>query len=225
MGSNAMNVGNEIYRAIKEHYPMKSSAISLDEMMGETVQAGGFAVSGGRDLYMEVMDTATGLVWMTAAPVQMADFEALELEEPLVRVGIARAPMDRAVFQYSPGASGAPVRERLIDGRLYINVAAPRDQTPSSLPGGPLEISVDKAHVVGFEAGRSVVVLSLPEGDFVELVGDDSADESLVLPEGGKLKRIELSQPWVVSLPTPTRTFFWFGEHMRSFQGPVTLPS
>ena len=203
---------------------MSSSAKSLDEMMRESLQDGGYAVSGGRDLFMEVMDTTTGLVWMSAAPVQLADFEALELEASMVKVGIARAPMDRAAFQYSPGAPEAPVLERVIDGRLYINVAAPLEQTPSALPGGPVEISVNKAHVIGFEAGRSVAVLSLPEGDFVEVVADDSADESLVLPEGGVLKRIELSQPWVVSLPTPTRTFFWFGHGMRSFQGPVTLP-
>jgi hypothetical protein len=60
-------------------------------------------------------------------------------------------------------------------------------------PGGPLEISVNKAHVIGFEAVAT-------------------------------LRRIELSQPWVVTLPTPTRTFFWLGESMQSFQGPVTLP-
>ena len=203
---------------------MSSSAKSLDEMMRESLQDGGYAVSGGRDLFMEVMDSTTGLVWMSAAPVQLADFEALELEASMVKVGIARAPMDRAAFQYSPGAPEAPVLERIIDGRLYINVAAPLAQSPSALPGGPLEISVNKAHVIGFEAGRSVAVLSLPEGDFVEVVADDSADESLVLPEGGVLKRIELSRPWVVSLPTPTRTFFWFGQGMRSFQGPVTLP-
>jgi len=219
-----MNIGNEFYQAIKEHYPMSSSAKSLDGMMRESLQDGGYAVSGGRDLFMEVMDTTTGLVWMSAAPVQLADFEALELEASMVKVGIARAPMDRAAFQYSPGAPEAPVLERVINDRLYINVAAPLEQTPSALPGGPVEISVNKAHVIGFEAGRSVAVLSLPEGDFVEVVADDSADESLVLPEGGVLKRVELSQPWVVSLPTPTRTFFWFGQGMRSFQGPVTLP-
>jgi hypothetical protein len=219
-----MTIGNQMYLAIKEHYPMSSSAISLDAMMRDSLQEGGFPVSGGRDLYMEVMDTATGLVWMTAAPVQLADFEALELEEPLVKVGIARAPMDRAAFQSSPGAPGEPVRERVIDERLYINVAAPLEQKPASIPGGPVEISVDKAHVIGFEAGRSVVVLQLPEGDFVEVVGDDAADESLVLPQGGVLRRIALTRPWLVPLPTPTRTFFWFGKQMRSFQGPVTLP-
>jgi hypothetical protein len=219
-----MNVGNEFYQAIKEHYPVSSAAKSLDQMMQEAIQDGGYAVQGGCDLFMEVIDRATGLVWMSAAPVQMADFEALELEESLVKVGIACAPMDRAAFQYSPGAPGEPVLDRIIDGRLYINVAAPMKQTPPALPGGPVEISVNKAHVIGFEAGRSLAVLSLPEGDFVEVVADDSADESLVLPEGGVLKRIELSQPWVVSLPTPTRTFFWFDKAMRSFQGPVTLP-
>ena len=197
---------------------------TLDAMMQDRVPESGYLVAGGRDLYMEVMDTATGLVWMTAAPVQMADFAALALDEPLVKVGIGRAAMDRAAFQYSPGAPGAPVRERIIDGRLYINVATPLEQKPAEQPGGPVEITVDKAHVIGFEAGRSVAVLSLPEGDFIELIGASSADETLTLPAGGVLKRVALSQPWVVSLPTPTRTLFWFGESMRSFQGPVLLP-
>jgi hypothetical protein len=51
------NIGNEFYQAIKEHYPMSSSAKSLDEMMRESLQDGGYAVSGGRDLFMEVMET------------------------------------------------------------------------------------------------------------------------------------------------------------------------
>jgi hypothetical protein len=219
-----MDIANQFFLAIKEHYPMNFSAMSVDALMRESLQQGGYAVSGGRDLFMEVMDTTTGLVWMSAAPVQLADYEALLPEEPLVKVGIARAPMDSAGFQYSPGSPDEPVRKRVIDGRLYINVAAPLEQKSPSVPGGPVEISVDKAHVVGFEAGRSVVVLHLPEGNFVEVVGDDAADESLVLPEGGSLRRIHLSQPWVVLLPTPTKTFFWFGKSLRSFQGPVTLP-
>ena len=82
-----------------------------------------------------------------------------------------------------------------------------------------MEISVDKAHLIGFEAGRTVSVMSLPEGDFVELVGDDSRDQSLVLPPGSALKKIELSRPWLVSLPTPTRTFFWFGKKPAQFSG------
>lgn len=203
---------------------MTESANTLSTRMSEHLQEGSFLVSGGRDLYMEVMDTATGLVWMSAAPVSRADFEALDIELPLVKVGVGLAAMDCAAFQSSPAAPAEPVKERLIDGRLYINVAAPMEQIPPTREMGPLEISVNKAHVVGFAAGRRLVVMSLPEGDYVELVGNDSADESLVLPEGAVLKRVELSAPWVVQLPTPTRTFFWFGDTMRSFQGPVTLP-
>ena len=75
---------------------MTDSAKILDQMMRENLQAGGYAVAGGSNLYMEVMDTATGQVWMSAAAVQVADFEALELEPSLVKVGIARASMDRA---------------------------------------------------------------------------------------------------------------------------------
>ena len=218
-----MTVGEQVYIAIKEHCVKRNTSKSLDELMRETLRDGGYAVAGGRALFMEVIDSATGLVWMSAAPVSMADFEALEVEAPLAKIGCAVASMDRAAFQHSPEAPNAAVLERVIQDRLYINVAAPQDQIPPALPGGPIEISVNKAHLVGFDAGRTLAVLSLPEGDFIELVGEDSNDESLVLPEGGVLKRIELSDPWVVSLPTPTRTYFWFGQGIRSFQGPVTL--
>lgn len=206
---------------------MNSAEKSLDAMIRETLQEGGYAVAGGRDLFMEVMDTATGHVWLSAAPVQLSDYESLELDGSLVKVGIARAPMDRAAFQYSPGAPGEPVLERIIDGRLYINVAAPPppgEWTAPTQPGGPIQILVNKAHIIGFEAGRSVSVLSLPEGDFVELVGESEGDDTLVLPPGGILRQVILEQPWMVQLPTPTHTFFWFGDALRSFQGPVTLP-
>ena len=203
---------------------MDSSTESLESLINGCLPAGGFQVGGGRGFFMEVQDTATGRVWMSSSPVQLADFEALELDETLVKVGIARAPMDRAAFCYSPGMPDEPVLERVINGRHYINVAIPEEVIPAAQPGGAIEISVNKAHVIGFEAGRSVVVMSLPEGDFVEVVGDADADDSLLLPKGAALRQLDLASPWVVSLPTPTRTFFWFGENLRSFQGPVTLP-
>jgi hypothetical protein len=136
-----------------ETYPMTDSAKSLDEIFGECIQEGGVAVSGGRDLYMEVKDTSTDRVWMSAAPVRAEDFETLELDETLTKVGCARASMDRAAFQYSPGAPGESVLERVIQGRLYINVAVPMEYSAPTRPGGPMEILVNKAHLVGFEAG------------------------------------------------------------------------
>jgi len=132
--------------------------------------------------------------------------------------------MDRAAFQYSPGAHNKPVWERIIKGRRYINVASVQQMIPPTEANGPAEIMVNKAQVISFEAGRSVSILSLPQGDFVELIGDSAEDHKRILPAGGSLKQIELSDHWVVSLPTPTRTFFWFAGSMPSFQGPVALP-
>ena len=81
------------------------------------------------------------------------------------------------------------------------------------------------AVAVGFEAGRSLSILRLPMGDFVEIVGTSDKDHEITLPEGGSLERIELVQPWVVPLPAPTTTLWWFDGPMRSFQGPVILPA
>ena len=200
---------------------------SLDAMMRNAVDDGGYSVSAGRGLFMEVMEKATRRVWMSAAPVSLLDFERLELDESLVKVGVAMAPMDRAAFQCSPGASDEPVRERIINDRLYINVATPappHEWLASAEEGGPVQITVTKAHIIGFEAGRSVVVMSVPEGDFVEVVGEPEGDEALVLPAGGVVRQVLLQQPWLIELPSPTQTFFWFGDSMRSFQGPVTVP-
>lgn len=200
---------------------------SLDVMMRNAVCEGGFSVLGGRGLFMEVMEKTTRRVWMSAAPVSLLDFERLALDESLVKVGVAMAPMDRAAFQWSPGAPDEPVLERIINGRLYVNVATPappHEWLASAEEGGPVQITVNKAHIIGFEAGRSVVVMSLAEGDFVEVVGGTEGDDALVLPAGGVVRQVSLEQPWLIELPSPTQTFFWFGDSMRSFQGPVTVP-
>ncbi len=197
---------------------------SLPELMQEQLPAGGVAVPYGRNLHMEVVEVATGRVWMSVEPVTARDYDLLlqKLDDSMRGVGIGVAAMDAAMFRYSPEGEGEPVREREIGGRRFINVAIPGE--PKLYPGGMLQVLVNKAHVVGYEAGRRLVIMSSPEGDFVEVVGNADGDETLQLPEGASLKSIKLEAPWVLSLPTPTVTFFHFGSSMRSFQGPVTLP-
>lgn len=197
---------------------------SLHKLMQEQLPEGGVMVGGGRDPHIEVIEVATGRVWMSVDPATRQDYDDLlqGLDESLRAVGIGAAAMDAALFQYSPDGEGEPVRERTIGGRRYINVAIPGDR--SSLPGGMMKIIVNKAHVLGYEAGRTVTILSLPEGDFVDVVGTAERDDQITLPEGASLKQLELEQPWVVSLPTPTTTLWHFGAEMRSFQGPVALP-
>lgn len=203
-----------------EDKPVKS----LQTLMEEQLPEGGVAIPGGRDPHIEVIEVATGRVWMSVEPATQQDYQALleQLDESLRGIGIGAAAMDAALFQYSPDGEGEPVRERMIGGRRFINVAIPGDRTP--LPGGMMEIMVNKAHVLGYEAGRTLTILSLPEGDFVGVVGTVENDHLLTLPEGASLKQIELKQPWIVPLPTPTKTIWHFSAQMRSFQGPVTLP-
>jgi len=197
---------------------------SLEEKLQEVLGEGGVLVSGRRGKHMEVSERANGTVWMTRSPVEPIDFEALELDASYAKVGIGQASMDRAGFRYSPDRGEEPVRERKIAGHHFINVATPLEMKPPSEKAGPMVGLVNKAHVLGFEAGRRLVILTTSEGDFVEVVGDASGDASRILPEGGELTEIVLNDDWVVSLPTPTRVFFWFDGALRSFQGPVKLP-
>ena len=103
-----------------------------------------------------------------------------------------------------------------------MHVAIPGE--PFVHSDGMIQIEVNKSHVVGYEAGRILTIMSLPEGDFVEVVGNAEHDEDLPLPDNGRLRTVELQAPWIVTLPSPTVAFFYFGSGMRSFQGPVTLP-
>lgn len=204
---------------------MSTKPSSLEERMLASLGEGGVLVSGVRGRHMEVTESASRMVWMTRSPVEPRDFEALEVDAAYAKTGIGQASMDRAGFRHSPGRPDEPVRERELGGHPFINVALPLEMKPPSRAGGPITGSVDKAHVLGFEAGRRVAILTTPEGDFVEVVGDASEDATRVLPEGGELTEIVLAEPWVVSLPTPTRVFFWWERSIRSFQGPVTLPA
>jgi hypothetical protein len=204
---------------------MSTRLKSLEALMREALGEGGVLVSGVRGKHMEVAESANRMVWMTRSPVEQSDFEALDLDASYVKTGIGQSSMDRAGFRHSPGHPDEPVREREISGHHFINVALPLEMKPPTEPAGPITGFVDKAHVVGFDAGRKLAILTTPEGDFVEVVGDTSEDAGRVLPEGGELHEIVLHEPWVVVLPNPTRVFFWWHGSIRSFQGPVTLPT
>ena len=62
---------------------------SLQSLMEEQLLEGGVMVSGGRDLHIEVIELATGRVWMTVEPNTQADYDALleELDDSLRPVG------------------------------------------------------------------------------------------------------------------------------------------
>lgn len=204
---------------------------SLDDLMNETLGDGGLRVLGGRDLYGEVMENATGTIWMALEPITREEHASLDVGDLYSPTGVGLASMDAAIFSHSPNHAADPVRERTIGGRRFINVAeadGPDAITPPSETDGPTTIRVNKAHVLGFAAGRQLAILRTQEGDFVECIGSSDLDDTLKLPAGATLEQVTLSQPLVVRLPTPTKTYWWMSESNngpRSFQGPVNLPS
>ncbi|AWZ00310.1 hypothetical protein RHODOSMS8_00757 [Rhodobiaceae bacterium] len=198
---------------------------SLEGLMQAALPEGGFFAPVSDNYYMEVTDRSTGLVWMSSMPVTAQQYEEMEVEAPLTKTLFARGSMDAFAFFHSPGLPEHPLRERVIAGLRCINVAAMGKVTPPTDPRGPLVAMVEKAHRLGFEAGRTLTILSLPDGDYVGTLGEPDADDNIVLPDGGALKKVSLTSPQIVELPNPTRCFFWgLGDgDLRSFQGPVTL--
>ena len=172
--------------------------------------------------HMEIMDETTGDVWMSVDGVTPQQFKAFALPNSWRKVGRAAGAMDQALFRQSPNDSEAPVREQIINDLRFINVAQP--SAPGQSPSGLIEIMVNKAHVLGFEASRELSVLHFDDQYFVEVVGDDENDSALPLANGASIQRISLDQPWVVELPQPTQTLWSFKPELRSFQGPVELP-
>ncbi|MEM1113328.1 MAG: hypothetical protein AAGI11_15555 [Pseudomonadota bacterium] len=195
----------------------------LADVIAAARPEGGFVVRGGRDYFMEVRETATGTLWMCADPVTPEDFEVLAPGEEYQKFGIAKSSMDAAMFRHSPNGEQEPVRERWIAGRLFINVAEALEIDFAEDPSGMSRAMVNKDHVLGFKAGRKVKLLRTSEGLFVETVGAPDNDDNLSLQENASLEEIELQHNWLVHLPSPTITYWWFGQG-RSFQGPVTLP-
>jgi hypothetical protein len=171
---------------------------------------------------MEVMDNATGEVWLSLDEVTPAQAKALEIGPGMVKYGPAVSSMDLAWFDRSPGAGAdGPLTERVIGGLRFRLVAKPGKFAP--LPeGSGVETIVDKHHCVVFSAGRELEFLISPEGyAFVEQVDALADSKPFECPAGFSLRRLTLSKPWVFKAPRPAKAYFFFPS-LRSFQGPVT---
>ncbi|MEM7361165.1 MAG: hypothetical protein AAF431_18905 [Pseudomonadota bacterium] len=194
--------------------------MELSQLMQERLPAGGVLIPERR-MHMEVMDEITANVWMSIDEVSQDQFHSFELEENWRKVGRGTGAMDQALFRHSPNAADEAVREQIINGLRFINVAQPAAPKPVD---GLVEIMVNKAHVIGFESGREVSVLNKDGQYYVEVVGDHNHDNELDLHESASIQRVQLEEPWVVELPLPTQTFWLMQKDMRSFQGPVAPP-
>ena len=195
----------------------------LSKLMQQGLPEGGVLLPE-RKTHMEVLDESSGNVWMSVDSISQQQFDTFELPSGWRKIGLGAGAMDQALFRHSPNASDQPVRDQIINGLRFINVALPQLDATQQLACGLFKIMVNKAHVLGFEAGRQVSILRMNNQHYVEVVGDKSSDTELSLQGGAKISQIVLNKPWVVELPTPTQTLWVFQPTLRSFQGPVELP-
>lgn len=168
--------------------------------------------------HVEIMDGETRQVWQVMTPVSRADYDALAIEAPYKKIGIGVAVMDAAYFKRSPGtAEDGPMERREIAGLRWARCAAALEFSQPAGPAGPQQVSVDKHHVLHFEAGRRLTTLVLPDGSrYVHVI---CGYERLDLPEGWSIETERLAQARTLELPNPTTVFFFPSGD--SYQGPV----
>jgi len=184
------------------------------------------AMIDGNGFFMEAMDPPTRQVWMTLSPGTHKEYADWDPKPEFQKLGCGKSAMDRAAFRHDPTDIQQAIQTKTIDGYTCLQVAIPGEMTPPAEPGLPARISVNKGHTLGFRAGRRVKFMNMDDDHYVETVGDNKADGALGLPPGATFSELKLVSHWVVELPCPTTAFFWFSEHgMRSFQGPVRLPT
>ena len=109
---------------------MATGAAQLDQLFFERLWQDGFAVEGGRNLFMEVTDRETGLVRISTSFVTCEDFQEDVVKKTLPGAHIGFFPVGRALFRSPPGSSRDGFLQREIGGRPWINVAAPVRITP-----------------------------------------------------------------------------------------------
>lgn len=176
-----------------------------------------------REPHVEIMDASTSDVWLAPHPISPEEFEALEIPDPFVKMGCGVAVMDRAWFTRGPHArSDGPLESRMIGGHLFQLVARPDIEGVRRVgEKGPRILMVQKFHSIGFDAGREVDVLTLPDSTrYVQTTASVSgAPRERELPDGWSKNTITIDADWTIELPAPTTTI-WFAD-FESFQGPI----
>ncbi len=178
-------------------------------------------ISGIRLPRMEFMHNKTRDCWMACDPATQEGFDALSVDAPFHKTGMASPSMDVAWFARSPGANrDGPMSRMTMDGQTFQHVARVVFMRP--IVEGLMEAEVDKYHTVGFGVGREVQILTTANGqDYVEVIDGTPGQALADLPDGWSIRTILLAAPWAVTLPSPVQAYFFFPS-FRSFQGPVT---
>ncbi len=185
----------------------------------------------GIALYGEIMELATGKVWLCQQSFTPESYQALAVPEGFIKSGSGKAAHDMAYFRRAPEAQvDGPLPTMTVGSRVFSLVAIPGkpDENFTLQEHGLMLLDVNKHHNVIFTKGRTIEVLSMADGkDYVpqitEAAGLPGLPESKerVLPKGWTVHEITLEEDLMVEVPFPAKVCFFTSGH--SFQGPVTL--
>jgi hypothetical protein len=174
-----------------------------------------------RELHMEIFDSRTADVWLCQRPVTAAEYQALQPEPPYVKSGLARSAMDFAWFLRSPGAlADGPLESRIIGGLPMVRVARPLDFRGFAAGDAPTRLTIDKHHLIGFNAGTRARLVQLPDGAFFVQQTVSAGPVSIPLPADWKAFELRSEARWSVCLGAPVTVYFF--RNLSSFQGPLT---
>lgn len=175
-----------------------------------------------RSPHMEVFDPTTGQVWLHQWPVTAEQYKDFKPEPPYMKSGMGCSAMDVAYFLRSPGAAvDGPLETRMIGGLMWSRVARPVKFKGFNPGLAPTLVTVDKHHVIGFEAGTTIHSARLPDGQYYIQQTATASNSSNVDPEDWDMFTMVLDKPWTLSLCTPSVIYFF--RNLRSFAGPFTV--
>ncbi|MDT0596479.1 hypothetical protein [Glaciecola petra] len=199
------------------------------EALNELSLGNACTIDADRDAkLMECIDFESRGIWMATTPVSKGDFKKItDMPTGFVLTGLATPSYDYCLFRRST-LDKTTVTLKSFAGYDWVQNAYVEDMEDAEKDGLPKKGLIDKDHVLAFDAGRTLKVMTIGTNDYVEVVGSGRNDDQLEFPEGATLREIKLKTPLILELPQPTTVYFWFpakGQETRSFQGPVALPN
>ncbi len=167
------------------------------------------------------MDDGTLRAWVSADPMTLEEFEAIDLPDNWIKNQPRESSVDGGVFDASPGSDEVVFEEyfgfRWFHSATVVEVGVPVDD--EGLLSGAL---VEKVHEISYEPGSTVIALVSPDGETYVRIGRDAgrATDDPTLPTGWEIVEIDVPDGYTTMLPVPTLVIRTDNED--SFQGPVT---
>ena len=193
---------------------------TFDIRLGNQEWADNWTVGPG--LRFELIETATGRVFLSQEPASAAEVASFHAPDGFAHILAGEAVADMAFFARSPAAvHDGPVDTLELGGRRFAFVARPVESDRS--PSGADVLTIDKHHAMLYRAGRTLDVLDFGDGT-VATPAWSSADPTATVTDdmltvGWTLRRVRLVDDLLTFIPNPAQVIVL--DQAFGFHGPV----